>query len=61
MRKKIFFKGGKKEGTPRGSLEMTISVCHEVSRWGQWEEYKGEGVEDGGGRVDSLVTHGIGR
>lgn len=43
MRKDIF-KGRKEKDKPRSSLETSVSICHQASRRGQWERYKGEGV-----------------
>lgn len=53
----VFFKGRKEKGMSSGSLETSVSICHQVSEWGQWEGYK----EEGGGGVgrknwQSLVT-----
>lgn len=47
-----FLKGERKEVLARGSLEISVSICHQASKWGHWEGYKGEGVEGGGGRID---------
>ena len=50
--KKIFLNGREKKGMPGGSLETSVSICHQVTKWGQLEGYKSEGVRGGGGRLD---------
>lgn len=48
----IFFVGRKKKDMSRHSLETRVFVCYQVSKWGQWEGYKGGDGRGGEGKEE---------